>query len=93
MGSSEKQDVFFIEAKFEFTKFQKMMIIAPNSLFRQKEGAQAEKEEEAGDRRKAGQIGTLMPGPDALTGAIRSGVSDARNRRKHGRWCGANHCK
>ena len=64
------------------------MIFAPNSLVRQKEGAQWEEEEEAGGRRKAGSIGTPTPGADDPTGSIQSGVSDARNRKKHGRWCG-----
>ena len=41
-----------------------MMMIAPNSLFRQKEGAQ---KEEAEDRRKRGQIGTPTQGSDAST--------------------------
>ena len=35
-----------------------MMMIAPTSLVRQKEGVQGEEEEEAGDRRKGGQTGT-----------------------------------
>ena len=56
-----------------------MMIIAPNSLVRQKEGAQGEG---AGGRRMGGLIGTPTPGADALTGPNWSGVSDARNRRK-----------
>ena len=39
-----------------------MRMIAPNSLAWQKEGAQAEeKEEEAGDRKKAGKTGTHVP--------------------------------
>ena len=46
-----------------------MMIVAPNSLVRQEEGAQGEEE--------------------APTGPTQSGVSDARNRRRHGWWCGA----
>ena len=54
----------------------------PNSLFRQKEGTQGEKEEKAGGRRKGGLTGTPTPGADAPTGPSRSGVSDARNRRK-----------
>ena len=40
-----------------------MMMIAPNSLVRQKEGTQGEEqEEEVGGRRKAGSIGTPTPG-------------------------------
>ena len=66
--------------------FLVMMIVAPNSLVRQ-EGAQGGEEEEAGGRRKAGSIGTLTPGADAPTGRTKSGVSDARSRRIHGRWC------
>ena len=65
-----------------------MMMFAPNSLARQKEGAQGEEEEDAGVRRKGGPTGTPTPGAGALTGPTLSGVSDARNRRKHGRWCG-----
>ena len=57
-------------------------MIAPNSPARQKEGVQVE--EEAGDRRKGGQIGTPTPGVDTPTGLSRSGVLDARNRRKYG---------
>ena len=66
-----------------------MMIVAPNSLVRQEEGAQGEEEEEAGGRRRVGSIGTPTPGADAPTGPTQSGVSDARNRRRHGWWCGA----
>ena len=65
-----------------------MMIVAPNSLVRQEEGAQGEEEEEAGGRRWVGSIGTPTPGADAPTGSTQSGVSDARNRRRHGWWCG-----
>ena len=64
-----------------------MMIVAPNSLVRQ-EVAQGGEEEETGGRRKAGSIGTPTLGADAPTGPTQSGVSDARNRRKHGRWSG-----
>ena len=49
-----------------------------------KEGAQGEKEEEAGGRRNAGSTGTPTPGADASPGSTQSGVWDARNRRKHG---------
>ena len=58
--------------------------LAPDSLVRQKEGAQGEEEEETG-----GSIGTSTPGADAPTCPTRSGMSDARNKRKQGRWCGA----
>ena len=63
-----------------------MMIFAPNSLVRQKEGAQGEEEEEAevGGRRKAGSTGTPTLGADVPTGPTQSGVSDEKNRRKHG---------
>ena len=64
-----------------------MMMITPNSLVHQKEGAQEEEEEEAGDRRKGSQTGTPTPGAEAPTDPNRSGVSDTRNRRKHGLWC------
>ena len=66
-----------------------MMMFAPNSLVRQKEGAQGEEEEEAGDRSKASSTGTPTAGAGTPTGPTQSGVSDARNRRKHGRSCGA----
>ena len=65
-----------------------MMLIVPNSLTRQKEGVQAEGEEEVGDHRKGGQTGTQTSGVDAPIGLSRSGVLDARNRRKHGQWYG-----
>ena len=42
----------------------------------------------AGGRRKGGPTGTSTPGADAPTGPTQSGVSDVKNRRKHGRWCG-----
>ena len=67
-------------------KFLLMMMIVPNSLVRQKEGAQGEKEAEG--RRKGGSTETLTSGADASTGPTRPSVSDARNRRKHGQWCG-----
>ena len=38
-----------------------MMMIAPNSLVRQKQGAQGEEEEEPVGRRKAWSIGTIDP--------------------------------
>ena len=60
-----------------------MMIVAPNYLVRWKKGTPGEEEEEAGGRRKAGSTGTPTPGADAPTGPTQSGVSDARNRRKH----------
>ena len=67
-----------------------MMMIASNSLARQKEGAQGEEEEEeeARNQRKRDQMGTPTPGADGHTGPTRSGVSHARNKRKHGRWNG-----
>ena len=65
-----------------------MMMVAPNSLVRQ-EGAQKEEEEQVRGRRRAGSKGTPIPGADAPTGPTQSRLSDARNRRKHGRWCGA----
>ena len=46
-----------------------MMMIAPKSLVRQKEGVQGE--EEAGGRKKAESTGTPTPGADALTGSTR----------------------
>ena len=64
------------------------MIVAPSSLVRQEEGVQGEEEEEARGRRRLGSIVTTTPGADAPTGPTRSDGSDARNRRKHGRWCG-----
>ena len=60
-----------------------MMIVAPISLVRQ-EGAQGEEEKEAGGQRRVGSIGTQTRGADAPTGPTQSGVSDARNRRRHG---------
>ena len=65
-----------------------MMMIVPNCLARQKEGTQGEQEEEAEDRRMGGQTGTSTPGADVPTGPTQPGVSDARNRRKHGWWYG-----
>ena len=62
------------------------MMFVPNSLVRQKEGAQGEEEEEeAGSRKKVGSTGTQTPGTDAPTGPARSRVSNARNRGKPGR--------
>ena len=63
-----------------------MMMMAPNSLIHQKEGVQGEEEVE--NRSKAGSTGTPTPGADAPIGPTRSGMSDARSRRKDGRWCG-----
>ena len=65
-----------------------MMMIGPNSLVCQKEGVPGEEEEEAGGQRKGGSTGTPTLGADASTGPTRYGVSDARNRRKHGQCCG-----
>ena len=59
-------------------------MIDSNSLVRQKGEAQAE--EMVGGRKKGGPIGTPTPGTDTPTCSTRSGVSEARNRRKHGRW-------
>ena len=39
-----------------------LVMIAPNSLVGQREGAQGKEEEEAGDRRKGDQIETPMQG-------------------------------
>ena len=63
-----------------------MMIVALNSLVRQEEGAQREEEEE--EKEVGGPRGTLTPEADDPTGSTRSVVSDVRNSRKHGRWCG-----
>ena len=64
-----------------------MMVIAPNSLVRQKEGAQGRRRKRGGiEEREVKQ--TLTPGTDAPTGPTRSGVSGARNWIKHGRCCG-----
>ena len=62
-----------------------IMMIAPDSLARQKKGAHGEEEEESGDRRMGGQTGTPTPGADAPTGPSRSEVLDVRNSRRHGR--------
>ena len=56
-----------------------MMMVAHNSLVRQKEGAQGEEEEKAGGRRKGGPT----PRVDDPIGLTRSGVSDTRNRTKN----------
>ena len=47
------------------------MMITPNSLAHQKEGAQGEEEEHVGGRRKGGLIGTPTPGEDAPIGPSR----------------------
>ena len=62
-----------------------IMMIVPNSLVCHKEEAQREEEEEeeVGDRRKAESTGNPTPGADAPIGLTRSGVSNARNRRKN----------
>ena len=65
-----------------------MMMIAPNSLARQKEGVQEKGEEgvqekgeeEAGDQRKGSQTGTQTSGADAHTGLSRSGVLDGASK-------------
>ena len=65
-----------------------MMMIAPYSVVHQKEEDHGEEDEKAVDRRKGGQTGTPTLGADDPTDPTRSGVLDARNRRKYGRWCG-----
>ena len=60
-----------------------MMMIAPNSLDRQKEGVQGEGQEEVEDQRKRGQTGIPTSVADDPTSLSRSGVSDARSKRKH----------
>ena len=62
-----------------------MMMNDLNSLVHQKEGAQGKEEEVRGWRK-----GGPTPGANAPTGPIQSGVSDARNSREDGRWCGTN---
>ena len=52
----------------------------------EKKGVQGDGEEKAEDWRKGSQTGTLTPGADAPTGLPRSGILDARIRRKHGWW-------
>ena len=59
-----------------------MMIIAPNSLVREKE-VHGDEKEETRDQRMGGQTEIPTPGSDALTGPSRSRVSDARNRKKN----------
>ena len=53
------------------------MVIARNSLVRQKEWAQREEEEETEGQSKGGPTGTRTPGTDAPTGPTQSGLSDA----------------
>ena len=65
-----------------------MMMIAPNSLARQKEEAQGEEKEEAGGRRKAEPTRTLTPSKNAPIGLTWSGMSDERKRKEHGWQCG-----
>jgi len=62
------------------------MMIAPTLLAARRMGAQGE--EKAGQQRKGGPTRTPTLGADALTGATRPRMSDARNRRKYERWCG-----
>ena len=57
-----------------------IMMIAPDYVVCQKEGAQGKEEE--GGRRNGGTTGA-----DAPIGPTWSEVSDARNRRKYGGWC------
>ena len=77
--------IFLLPGVAKFSRF--IMIVALNSLVHQEKGAQEEEEEEAGSRRWVSSIGTPTPGADALTCPTQSGLSDARNRRRH-RWCG-----
>ena len=77
--------VTYVSENFFLCARMMMMMITPNSLARQKEGAQGKKEEEAGDRRKGDRKRTPTPGADAPTGPSRPWVLEARNRRKHGR--------
>ena len=55
-----------------------MMIFPLKSLPLEGEGSR-------GGRKKAGSTGTPTPGADAPIGPTQSGVSDLRNKRKHGR--------
>ena len=64
-----------------------MMLFAPNFVVCQMKVLRSRRKEEAGGRRKAGSTGTPASGADAPIGLTRSGVSDVRNRRKHGRSC------
>ena len=61
----------------------------PNYVARQKEGVQREGEDQVGDQRNGGQTGTPTSCANAPTGLSRSGVSDAKNRKKYSRWYGA----
>ena len=67
-----------------------MMMITPNPLVRQKEGAHGEEEKEAGYMRS--KKGIIDRNSDARcgrsVGPTQSEVSDARDKRKHGGWCG-----
>ena len=65
-----------------------MIMVAPNSFTRKREGVQKEGEEEMGDHRKGSQTGISTSGANAPTGLSRSEVLDARNKKKHGRWYG-----
>ena len=60
-----------------------MMMFVPNSLVRQKEGAQGRRRKRR-EVEKAESTGTPTPGMAAPIGPTQSGVSDAWNRRKHG---------
>ena len=51
-----------------------IMVFAPNSNVRLKEGAMGEEEEKAGGRRKADSTGTPTLGIDTLIGPTGSGV-------------------
>ena len=63
-------------------------MIAYNSLARQMEGVHGEWEEEAENQRKRGQTRTPTSDADVPTGLSQSGVLDAKNSKKHGRWYG-----
>ena len=54
-----------------------MIMMAPNSHARQKEGVQGYGEEEAGDPRKGGQKETPTPGADVLIIIFKSSMWDA----------------
>ena len=65
-----------------------MMMIATNSLVRQKEGTQGEeKEEEVRGRKKGEPTESPTPGVGVPIDPTRSGMLDAWNRREHRRWC------
>ena len=59
------------------------MMIASNFHVRYKEEAQGEGEEEAGDERKGDRKLTTTSGADVPISLLRSGMWDARGRRKY----------